>query len=386
MKAYISAGGKGTRFIEITRDEIPKPMAPMLGKPILQYAVETLKENGIDEIFFSVGHLHEKIEEYFEDGKKFGVKTNYILEDTPLGSGGALYYLKDKVEGDFVVSNGDVIYDIDVQKMLAFHKQKDSLITLLTQPTDHPSDCDLIIMDKSTKRVFGFDKKNEPRPYDYFNQANLGFFIINSKALEFFKEPKPVGMEHDFIDYYIKNTDRVFGYESSEYIQDVGTPERYTNALSDIKNKIVQRRCLKNPQKAVFLSAGLLCGKPLKDINIGDTFENGATDIFKKLRPAGFLVVAVDSKDTQKSLEHTESIYKNFSKRLGEEGMFFDDYFYSDTTPNNIKIACEKYSITPKNSHFITLTNSDFSNSDLTTHIISQDNQLGDILKKIIES
>ncbi|MDR0850089.1 MAG: nucleotidyltransferase family protein [Christensenellaceae bacterium] len=382
MKAYISAGGKGTRFLEITHDEIPKPMAPMLGKPILEYAVDVMKKNGVDEIFFSVGHLHQKIEEYFGDGKKFGLKINYILEDTPLSSGGALYYLKDKVDGDFIVANGDVIFDIDIKRMLDFHKGKGALITLLTQPTNHPHDCDLIILDKTTKRVLGFDKKNQPRAYDYFNQANLGFFIINKEALKYFKELKPVGMEHDFINFYIQNTDKVFGYESSEYIQDVGTPERYTAALKDIESKVVNKRCLTNPQKAVFLSAEVLTNKDIKNIAIGDKFTDNIINCFKQLRSAGFLIIATDDKDARESQE-LEAIYKNFSKRLGESGVFFDDYFYYDTLEKNIKLACEKYSIEPKTSHFLARCKN--INLNITTHVVSNEHGTSDIIQKIIK-
>ena len=242
MKAVISAGGKGSRFVEITKDQIPKPMAPLLGKPILQYTVETLKKNGVTEITFLVGHLWQKIEQYFGDGKKFGVKINYNVEEFPLGSGGALWFLKGKIDGDFVMANGDSLYEIDLNSMLDFHKQNGALITLLTQPTDHPHDSDLLIMDKQTKRVLGFNKKNEPRPPNFENLANVGFFIINSKALEYFKELKSLNLEHDFITHFINTTDKVFGYESNEYIKDVGTPERYAAAIKDLQNGFIGKK------------------------------------------------------------------------------------------------------------------------------------------------
>ena len=117
MQALILAGGKGTRLSEITKNEIPKPMAQINGKPILQYAIERLKENGIEDIFISVGYLHEKIEEYFGNGQNFGVQITYICEDVPLGSGGALFYLKNLVTEDFVICSGDAIFDIDIKRM-----------------------------------------------------------------------------------------------------------------------------------------------------------------------------------------------------------------------------------------------------------------------------
>ena len=130
MQAYILAGGKGTRLHEITKDEIPKPMANLMGKPILERTIEILKKNGIVDLFISVGHLYEKITEYFGDGSKFGVNIEYVIEDKPLGSGGALYYLKDKLKDDFVICSGDVLFNIDIEKMYNFHKQNNSVATL----------------------------------------------------------------------------------------------------------------------------------------------------------------------------------------------------------------------------------------------------------------
>ena len=100
MKAVIMAGGKGTRLQRIAKD-IPKPMFPILDKPILLYQIESLKSCGITEITLIVGYLGNIIQDYFGDGEKYGVKTDYIVEDTPLGSAGSLYYLKDKIKDDF---------------------------------------------------------------------------------------------------------------------------------------------------------------------------------------------------------------------------------------------------------------------------------------------
>ena len=219
MKAFISAGGKGTRLVSVTNDEIPKPMALLNGKPILLHAVESLKKHGVTELYISVGHLREKITGFFGDGGKFGVKINYIIEDAPLGSCGALYYVKDKIKEDFIVCSGDALFDVDLKSMLAYHKSRKSDLTLICRPNNHPFDSDLVLQDKSG-RVSGFLLKNQPRGI-YKNVANAGFFAVSPNALSFFKEPSKASMEHDFICGLIRGGKRVFGYPSTEYIKDM---------------------------------------------------------------------------------------------------------------------------------------------------------------------
>ena len=97
MKAVIQAGGKGTRLRDITKDEIPKPMIPILGKPLLEWQIEKCKENGITEIILIVGHLGNHIKEYFGDGTAWDVSVSYVEEKEPLGTAGAFFFLKDMI-------------------------------------------------------------------------------------------------------------------------------------------------------------------------------------------------------------------------------------------------------------------------------------------------
>ena len=97
MQAVIMAGGKGTRLAELTRDEIPKPMVELAGKPLLLWQIERLKENGIQDILLVIGHLGSVIRDYSGDGSRFGVRIRYFEEKEPLGTAGSFYYLKDLI-------------------------------------------------------------------------------------------------------------------------------------------------------------------------------------------------------------------------------------------------------------------------------------------------
>ena len=122
--AVIMAGGKGTRLSSVTNGEVPKPMVPVAGRPILARQVEALRACGVRRFVFVVGHLHEQIEAYFGDGSAFGVSVRYIVEREPLGSAGALFYLKGTLADDFFAVEAQHAFDVDVEHRIAEHEEK----------------------------------------------------------------------------------------------------------------------------------------------------------------------------------------------------------------------------------------------------------------------
>ncbi|MDE6852707.1 MAG: nucleotidyltransferase family protein, partial [Lachnospiraceae bacterium] len=154
MKVVIQAGGMGSRLNKVTGGRIPKPLAKLNGKTMLDWQFEQLKRYGFTDIYLIVGYLGEKIKEYYGDGKKAGIKISYIQEEEPLGSAGALYYLKEKIgTKDFILLFGDIIFNIDINKMEIFHKQKGSMSTLFVHPNSHPYDSDLIVLNDDCQIV-----------------------------------------------------------------------------------------------------------------------------------------------------------------------------------------------------------------------------------------
>lgn len=252
MKALILAGGKGTRLSSLTGGTVPKPMAEMDGKPVLLRAVESLKRCGVTDFLFTVGHLHEKITDYFGDGSRFGVKIFYLIESEPLGSGGALFYAKDFFEDTLLVCSGDTVFDIDVASMLAFHREKRAEITLLAHPNSHPYDSDLIVTDGSD-RVTEIDFKGNERRRWYANKVNAGFFLFEKSAFDYFTEAKKCNLERDFIYDRVKNGRPVYAYSSAEYIKDVGTPERFQAVEREVKAGIPAQKRRGAPKPCVFL-------------------------------------------------------------------------------------------------------------------------------------
>ena len=354
MKALILAGGKGTRLLDLTNNLIPKPMAELKGKPILQWTIERLKENGITELFISVSHLREKIIDYFEDGSKFGVKIEYLIEEEPLGSGGALYYLKGKIEGDFIVCSGDVLFNIDIPRMVEYHKNNNAIATLFTHPNLHPFDSDLVVSDKNG-RVTKFDSKHNIRNYYYKNNVNAGFFVINEKALDYFKEVKKCNMEHDFIQSLIDEGKNVFAYKSPEYIKDVGTVERFKLAEKEIDNGLVNKKCLKNKQKAIFIDRDGVINKYKGFIKNASEIElvNRVVEAIGLINRSEYLAIVVSNQPViargDSTFEQVEEMFNKIETILGKEGVYLDGIYYCPHHPHSgyegevkeLKIVCD---------------------------------------------
>ena len=234
MQAVIMAGGKGTRLAALTKDEIPKPMVPVAGKPLLLWQVERLKENGITDIIMVIGHLGDKIKEYFGDGEKFGVSIRYFEETEPLGTAGSFYYLKDMIHGDrFVMMSGDLFFDIDFQRMIHFHEEKGAVATLFVHPNGHPFDSDLLVLNHDDK-ITAFDSKHNVRDYWYENCVNAGIFVFEKKICDYVPEPVKRNLENDVIKGMLERGEPIYGYCSPEYVKDVGTVDRVNQTLADL--------------------------------------------------------------------------------------------------------------------------------------------------------
>ena len=268
MKAVIMAGGKCTRIATVY-EVVPKPMIQILGKPILEYQLENLKAQGITDIILVVGHLKQVIQNYFGDGTRispctnrpFGVNISYIEENEPLGTAGALYYLKNSLTDDFLLLCGDIIFDIDIERFYTFHKQHGAYATIFTHPNSHPYDSGIIIADEKGC-VHNWLHKEDARTW-YKNRVNAGIHIISPNLLSNFTAPIKKDLDRDILKPLISEH-QLYCYDSPEYVKDMGTPDRFYSVIEDIKSGRVHAKNLHNKQKAIFLDRDGTCQVPQK--------------------------------------------------------------------------------------------------------------------------
>lgn len=351
MRAVIMAGGKGTRLQSVAAD-IPKPMVQVLGRSILEYQMESLVKSGIKDITLIVGHMKDIIISIFGDGRKFGVNIDYIEEAQPLGTAGALYFLKG-IEEDFVLVFGDLILDIDFNRFMDFHKAHDAAITLYGHPNTHPYDSDVILVDKNDK-VTGILSKNVERDFYYHNFVNAGIYCVSPEALNWIKAPEKIDLEKTIIAKLI-GQGRVYAYKSTEYVKDIGTPDRLRSVSADVKNGVVAGRCLKQKQKAIFLDRDGTINEYVGFLRSIDDFKLLPTvaEAIAKLNASPYLTIVATNQPViargEVSFEELDDIHKKMETELGKQRAYLDDIFFCPHHPHKgyvgeipeLKFDCE---------------------------------------------
>lgn len=361
MKTVIMAGGKGTRIASVNA-EVPKPMIPILDKPILEYQLECLRDQGYDDFILVVGHLGHVVQDYFGDGsgispatgKPFGVKIEYVVETEPLGTAGALFLLKEKLGEDFLLLCGDVIFDIDVKRFYDFHKTHGGVATLFTHPNSHPYDSGIIMADDEGK-VTNWLHKEDPRQW-YRNRVNAGLHFFSHKIFEqgLFQELKKVDLDREVLKPLIP-TGQLFVYDSPEYVKDMGTPDRFFAVIEDIRSGKVRGKNLSNPQKCVFLDRDGTLNKLVGFLRDIDELEllPGAAEAVRKINESGYLAILATNQPViargEVTFDQLREIHNKLETLLGQEGAYLDAIYYCPHHPHKgyegeipeLKFDCE---------------------------------------------
>lgn len=348
MQAVIMAGGKGTRLASVIKD-IPKPMVPIAGTPLLLHQIRNLKEDGVTDIIIVTGHLGHVIRDYFKDGSQYGVNFSYFTEEMPLGTAGALWNIRERLEEDFLLLFGDLFLNVSFRRFRDFHRERGALLTLFAHPNSHPYDSDLLEVD-ADGRVTGWSAKNTARGGDYENLVNAGLYVIAAKALDLVS---PVGegfrgrrglkgaidLEKEFIAELIPGG-HVRAYRSSEYVKDVGTPDRLKKAEQDYRKGICEKRNLRNRQKAVFLDRDGTINRHvgfLRDVRQVELEERAAAAI-RMLNESEYLAIVVTNQPVlargECSYVMLEQIHRRIYTLLGEKGAYVDGLYFCPHHPD----------------------------------------------------
>ena len=367
MKTVIMAGGRGTRISELFPD-IPKPLIPIDGIPVLEREICSLRDQGFTDLILTVSHMGEKIRAHFGDGSRLGVRIEYFFEETPLGNAGALFLLREKLTEDFLLLNADAVFDVDFNRMVQFHRAKGGLVTLFTHPNSHPYDSGLILADDAF-RVERWLTKEDPRPEFYRNRVNAGLHVISPKVLDL---AAAAGIDGSMIGKAgadgkickvdldrkllkpLAGTGQMFCYDSPEYVKDMGTPERYEAVCRDFIAGTVQAKNLKEPQKAIFLDRDGTINRYVGFLRKKEQFEllPGVAEAIRKINASGYLCIVVTNQPViargEVTVPELEEIHRKMETLLGLEGAYLDGLYYCPHHPHKgyagevpeLKIEC----------------------------------------------
>jgi len=357
----ILAGGKGSRLKDRLGD-LPKPMIPIAGKPLLEHQVELARVHGFTELLLFVHYRADLIQQHLGDGHRFGLRIRYIIEKEPLGTAGAVLAGFDQLADRFAVMYGDTMVNVDLARFWNAHVSSSAGATLFLHPNNHPLDSDLV---ETNGEGWVTAFHNRPQPPDRFfqNLVNAGLYVIEKRALgPFVATPcpsaaitsqddqrrshetplqTPCDFGKDLFPAMLKRGGKLLGYNSPEFIKDIGTPQRYDHVCAQYAAGIVQRSTLAVPQRAVFLDRD---GTLIKEVNTQglhriDQLEllPGVAEAIHELNHAGLRAVMITNQPVVAKGFVTEAgvqqIHNKLETLLGRERAFLDRIYYCPHHP-----------------------------------------------------
>ena len=232
MKAILLAGGKGTRLRPLTL-HTPKPVVPIFDRAFLHYQIELLRQvPEIDEVILSLNYQPRRIEEVFGDGAGTGLRIRYVVEPSPLGTGGAIRYAAQGIADTLVVFNGDVMTSVDVKAVVTMHRERRAKATIVLTPVDNPSAYGLVETE-SDGRVRRFLEKPNPDEITC-DTINAGIYVLEPETFDRIPRDVSYSIERAYFPSLIERGETFLAYIDRGYWIDIGTPEKYIQVHRDI--------------------------------------------------------------------------------------------------------------------------------------------------------
>ena len=350
----ILAGGQGTRLASRSGD-LPKPMVPVMGKPVLQHQIELCRQHGFTDIALLVHHRHEAISDFFGDGSRFGVRIRYEVEETPRGTSGALRDALHALTPQFLLLYGDTYLDIDLRRFFCTHLASGANATLFLHPNDHPYDSDLVDIDDHGL-VLGIHPYPHPEGQDLRNLVNAALYAVCNEALTLVtpKTGKADIAKHMFPAMLTAGL-CLRGYVTPEYIKDMGTPDRLDKVERDIEVGLPERLSWRNLRKAVFLDRDGTLNREVSHLKLPDQIEllPGVGEAVRQLNRAGILAVLTTNQPViargDTTVEGLHRIHARLDSLLGAQRAYLDAIYYCPHHPDKgfdgevptLKIICD---------------------------------------------
>jgi histidinol-phosphate phosphatase family protein len=322
-------------------------MIPVAGKPLLEHHVELAAHFGFTDILLLSCYRADLIAQHFGDGSRWGVRIRHQLEKEPLGTAGAVLAGIDQLADRFVVLYGDTLANVDLERIWQGHLENQADATLLLHPNDHPMDSDLVETD-ARSRIVAFHNRPHRAGVWRQNLVNAGLYVVEKRALSPFREgragaepPRIFDFGRDMFPAMLRRGARLLGYNSPEYIKDIGTPERYDRVCAEFEAGVVRQNSLAVSQRAVFLDRdgtlirevsehGLVAPEPLELLP-------GVAGAVRRLNHDGWRAILVTNQPAVAkgmcSESDVQQVHNKLETLLGREHAFLDRIYWCPHHP-----------------------------------------------------
>ncbi len=262
IKAVLMAGGKGTRLRPLTCN-IPKPMVPILNKPIMEYSINLLKKFGVEDMAVTMAYLPSIITDHFGRGEELGVNLHYFVEETPLGTGGSVKNAEEFLDDTFIVISGDALTDIDIKKAIEYHRIKKSKATLLLKKEPVPLEYGVIVTDDHGKIIRFLEKPSWGEVFS--DTINTGIYILEPEVLDYYKKGDNFDFSKDLFPKLLRDKVPMYGYVIDDYWCDVGDLGSYMQSQFDvIDRKVKVTLNISEIEKGIWIDEGVKLSSSVK--------------------------------------------------------------------------------------------------------------------------
>jgi mannose-1-phosphate guanylyltransferase/phosphomannomutase len=351
MRAVILVGGKGTRLGALT-SQLPKPLVPINGRALLDRQLDQLARYGIADVTLLASHLAERIEAHVVARREPLPRVRVHRERMPLGTAGGLHELAPELTDPFLLVYGDVLFDVDLRRLLDAHRRWGGVATLAVHPNDHPFDSDLVELDEGN-RVTAVHAKPHAAGRHFRNLVNAGLCVMSPGILAHVPRDTPSDFGRDIFPA-IHAREPIFGYATPEYIKDMGTPARLARVEADEASGKVARWNLECARPAVFLDRDGVLNAANGYVDTPDKLRvlPGVADALHRLNDSDHLAVVVTNQPVVArnlcTLEGLNEIHRKLESVLGDAHAWLDAIFACPHHPDRgfpgenaaLKIAC----------------------------------------------
>lgn len=353
-QAIILAGGKGSRLKAEERG-LPKCLTPVGGKPVLHHQLDWCARWKIGHVRLYIAQMGDQVRRFVDNHAPLwpGIDFSFFEEPFPAGTSGGLALDPEKPDSDFLLVYGDVLFNLDLERLFKFHQDKKAEVTLVVHPNDHPYDSDLLELDNHERVVAVYPKPHDTSEIPRRNLVNAAFYVLCPAVYPYIPAGLPSDFARDILPRLI-NEIKVYGYNTLEYIKDMGTPERLEAVNEDVLKGLPEKACYQHQRPAVFLDRDGVLNPEKGFLTCWKDYEvlPGVPEAVKKLNERRRPVIVVTNQSGLARNLMTESdlrlIHNRLDQLLAEKGSWIDDLYFCPHHPDRgypeenpeLKVVC----------------------------------------------